>query len=607
MFKTGIEDEDDDDILDLERHLNEESQNSQSQSQSSHHSYQQRQEDPAHTHHLQPQQHHHAQHSYHHHYHHPQFEHLQPVREEPRGMFTFDSQEEVPHSEERHHYRRRSRPSQNNSIDRGTSALSDGMSEDGLLSFQVRDEEIIYTQEPNVKIIGRYLFGDRLGDGSYSKVKEALDVLTLQRYAVKIMKNRRIRKFMYGQENVRREIQILRRLKHKNVTRLHDVLYNHAKEKIYVVLEYCHSNLQDMLKSAPQEKFPLWQAQHYFVQLLDALAYIHSQGVIHRDIKPSNILVQSGDQIKLSDFGVADVLDRFDPSPLCTKSSGTHVFQSPELAEGATSFDGVKVDVWAAGVTLWNLVTGHYPFFDDNVVDLFTNISKCQYEVPSNLPEPLRDLLTRALTRDPTNRASVEQLQRHRWCSQSLPRDEEAVDLVYRPSTVLPYLEMMYDEALVGDAADAEGRQSGLVSPDMVVISRRSSFGPVSPPFRSRSRSRASNVSPPSSPHSDRSERSSRASSTLRRLWHSLFGERSASRERHGPGRHQQGSTGQLAVPAIDEEDAEVEEELPARSVSTENLNDPRRNSTRSNAADEPTERGRSYSSTITRNPKPFI
>ncbi|EGD77280.1 CAMK/CAMKL/LKB protein kinase [Salpingoeca rosetta] len=493
----------------------------------------------------------------------------------------------------------------------------------------------------SVKVIGRYLFGDRLGDGAYGKVKEALDIITLQRYAVKIMKNRRIRKIMYGQENVRREIQILRKLNHPNVTRLHDVLYNHAKEKIYMVLEYCHSNLQDMLKAAPQERLPLWQAQHYLVQLLDATAYIHSQGVIHRDIKPSNILIKSGHRLKLSDFGVADLLDMFTDGYECTRSSGTHVFQSPELAAGATTFDGVKVDVWAIGVTLWNMVTGSYPFFDDNVIDLFTSIAKCEYTMPDHLPPSLRNFIARTLTRDPKHRATVWDLQEHPWCRCELQRDADPVELVAKASTVFPYLEAMYEDTPLSDQGDVD--EAGFVSPDMIAVSRRSSFGHTSPLIRSRSRSRASNVSPPSSsPQSDRGDRASRGGQgTLRRLWNSLFGsERSTSRERSAGrgnsagsnissgavsiasgggggngGRWKPNSMGQLAVSAISEEQEGEDEDQhqhqhqqrqPARSASTEDLNESRRGSVRS-GHDDATERGRSHSSTITRNPDAFL
>ena len=69
----------------------------------------------------------------------------------------------------------------------------------------------------------------------------------------------------------------------------------------------------------------------------------------HRDIKPSNLLLTNSHELKISDFGVADVLDPFSPDDFCSSSAGTPTFQPPELADGAAEFSGLKADVWAAG------------------------------------------------------------------------------------------------------------------------------------------------------------------------------------------------------------------------------------------------------------------
>ena len=88
--------------------------------------------------------------------------------------------------------------------------------------------------EPFKKVVKGWLFGSVLGEGSYAKVKEVLHVDTLQRAAVKIIKKRRLRKIINGEANVKSELQLLRRLKHKNVIHLIDFHYNPDKEKIYI-------------------------------------------------------------------------------------------------------------------------------------------------------------------------------------------------------------------------------------------------------------------------------------------------------------------------------------------------------------------------------------
>ncbi|KAL0966433.1 hypothetical protein UPYG_G00295250 [Umbra pygmaea] len=99
---------------------------------------------------------------------------------------------------------------------------------------RIDSTEVIYQpRRKRAKLIGKYLMGDLLGEGSYGKVKEMLDSDTLCRRAVKILKKKKLRRIPNGEANVKKEIQLLRRLQHKNVIHLVDVLYNEEKQKIY--------------------------------------------------------------------------------------------------------------------------------------------------------------------------------------------------------------------------------------------------------------------------------------------------------------------------------------------------------------------------------------
>lgn len=104
-----------------------------------------------------------------------------------------------------------------------------------------------------------------------------------------------------------REIKLLRKLKHKNVVNLVDELYNHEKQKMYLIMEFCVGSLQGMLDSTSDKKFPFCQAHGYFLQLIDGLEYLHSMRVIHKDIKPGNLLLTLEGDLKISDLGVAEV------------------------------------------------------------------------------------------------------------------------------------------------------------------------------------------------------------------------------------------------------------------------------------------------------------
>ncbi|RZF42676.1 hypothetical protein LSTR_LSTR001471 [Laodelphax striatellus] len=319
---------------------------------------------------------------------------------------------------------------------------------------KVESDEIIYqTKKKRCKMIGKYVMGDMLGEGSYAKVKEALDSQTLCRRAVKILKKKKLRRIPNGEENARREIQLLKSLRHKNVIELVDVMIDEEKQKMYMVMEYCVGGLQDMLESTPDKKFPTWQAHGYFCQLLDGLEYLHSQGIVHKDIKPSNLLLTLDGTLKISDLGVAEALDLYAADDTCYTSQGSPAFQPPEIANGNEKFHGFKVDIWSSGVTLYNLTTGQYPFEGDNIYRLFESIGRCQLTIPTDLDPTLQDLLAGMLEKDPETRLSLQLIRKHPWVIRKPARTLDFVPVPPRAGdethsmTVLPYLFDAYGEA----------------------------------------------------------------------------------------------------------------------------------------------------------------
>jgi hypothetical protein len=164
----------------------------------------------------------------------------------------------------------------------------------------------------------------------------------------------------------------------------------------------------------PEKTLPLHQVQGYLVQLVQGVNYIHSHGVIHRDIKPANLLLTNDEVLKLSDFGSAYELDRYQPDDGCLTSAGTTPFQPPEIvnAEVGQAYSGTKVDVWACGVTLWNMATGTYPFpIDDGSLFLLLNaIGKGEYTIPEGVEAGLEALLRAILEMDVAKRLSGQSI-----------------------------------------------------------------------------------------------------------------------------------------------------------------------------------------------------
>uniref|UniRef100_A0A6Q2XBY9 non-specific serine/threonine protein kinase n=1 Tax=Esox lucius TaxID=8010 RepID=A0A6Q2XBY9_ESOLU len=306
---------------------------------------------------------------------------------------------------------------------------------------RIDSTEVIYQpRRKRAKLIGKYLMGDLLGEGSYGKVKEMLDSDTLCRRAVKILKKKKLRRIPNGEANVKKEIQLLRRLQHKNVIHLVDVLYNEENVCVpltggltYMVMEYCVCGMQEMLDSVPEKRFPVFQAHGYFLQLLDGLEYLHSQGIVHKDIKPGNLLLTTDGALKISDLGVAEV-------------RGRTAF-SPGLPSGEFAVSAVSLSCHR-----YNITTSLYPFEGDNIYKLFENIGKGDYSVPEECGPALSDLLQGMLEYDPVKRFSIQHIRQHNWVRKKHPPTEPPVPIpasaesrdVWRSMTVVPYLEDLH-------------------------------------------------------------------------------------------------------------------------------------------------------------------
>ncbi|KAM3876121.1 serine/threonine-protein kinase STK11-like [Diretmus argenteus] len=339
----------------------------------------------------------------------------------------------------------------------------------GMDSFihRIDSAEVIYQpRRKRAKLIGKYLMGDLLGEGSYGKVKEMLDSETLCRRAVKILKKKKLRRIQNGEANVKKEIQLLQRLCHKNVIQLVDVLYNEEKQKIYpfytLYTNYCVCGMQEMLDSVPEKRFPVYQAHGYFCQLLDGLEYLHSQGIVHKDIKPGNLLLTTDGALKISDLGVAEALEPFAEDDTCRTSQGSPAFQPPEIANGLDTFSGFKVDIWSAGVTLYNITTSLYPFEGDNIYKLFENIGNGEYSVPQDCGPLLSNLLRGMLEFDPARRFSIQHIRQHNWVRKRHTATEPPVPMPpsadhrdpWRSMTVVPYLEHLHGYGEVEEEED---------------------------------------------------------------------------------------------------------------------------------------------------------
>jgi len=219
-----------------------------------------------------------------------------------------------------------------------------------------------------------YEFGDELGRGGFSIVKKATLKETGEIVAIKIIE----KKEQTSEELnlLHREIDIMRKLKHKNIIGLIEV-YD-EKDYIYLVMEMvAGGELFDQIVS--RGTYSEADAANVVRQILEAVEYMHENGIAHRDLKPENLLCSgpSNEIIKVTDFGLSK---DFGTASLRT-SCGTPDYVAPEVLKGQP-YDNM-VDIWSIGVITYILLCGFPPFYGNNDQQIFEKILKADCDFPS--------------------------------------------------------------------------------------------------------------------------------------------------------------------------------------------------------------------------------
>ncbi|KAJ0393091.1 hypothetical protein P43SY_004485 [Pythium insidiosum] len=261
--------------------------------------------------------------------------------------------------------------------------------------------------------LGPYRLGKTLGIGSFGKVKLAEHEITGHKVAIKILNRNKIRSLDMG-EKVRREISLLRRMRHPHLIRLYEVI--DTPTDIFMVLEYvAGGELFDYIVSkgrlSPEE------ARHFFHQIISGVEYCHFHRIVHRDLKPENLLLDADNNVKIADFGLSNVMKDGD---FLRTSCGSPNYAAPEVISGSL-YAGPEVDVWSCGVILYALLCGSLPFDDESIPNLFKKIRGGMYTLPSHLSELARDLIPRMLVVDPMKRITIPEIRQHPWFQQDLP------------------------------------------------------------------------------------------------------------------------------------------------------------------------------------------
>lgn len=320
------------------------------------------------------------------------------------------------------------------------------------------EEKPVTIEQMELETQGRYQFQKILGRGAYGIVFKAKDKKLKKHVAVKRVE--RIFETTLDAKRCLREICILSRLNHENITNLIDVtaLNDFNKfDSLIVVMDIMETDLYKIISSNQ----PLSVDHHRFFiyQVLRGLKYIHSANVLHRDLKPSNILVNSNCDIKIGDFGLARISERNDDSDFLSEYVATRWYRSPEVLLNYGTY-GPALDVWSVGCILAELIL-RKPLFPGstplNQIELIVNIlgspseedlAKCPNRNARRFVKSLGskkkvpwaqvfkgkeynkdeiDLLEKMLTWDPDKRITVEEALEHPFMEEMHDPTDEPV------------------------------------------------------------------------------------------------------------------------------------------------------------------------------------
>ena len=247
------------------------------------------------------------------------------------------------------------------------------------------------------RTIGKYVATDIIGRGAFSIVYKGRHTGLDMPVVIKMMRHDMA---LYPDflDSFKNEAKTIAGLTHDHIVKVFD--FEERYRTLFIIMEYLKGDsLKDMI--CHLRAIPPKLTANFLIQICSALAYAHQHGIVHRDINPSNILVQSNDHVKILDFGLACPAGTEDFS-----NTGTAYYMAPEQIDGGPVDQ--RTDIYALGITAYEMVTGRRPFPEDNTkalldLHLTQDVMDPGHIVP-DIPDELRRFILKSARCDPDQR-----------------------------------------------------------------------------------------------------------------------------------------------------------------------------------------------------------
>ncbi|KAI9069845.1 kinase-like protein [Trametes sanguinea] len=344
------------------------------------------------------------------------------------------------------------------------------------------------TKPPSMTSPKDFEFLKELGCGSWSSVMEAVQTATGKHYAVKILSKAQLikqKKVKYA--NVEKDALAKLSGTHPGFIKMHAAFQDETS--LYFVLDLApNGDLAELVKK--YGSLSLSCARWYIAQIVDAVLWMHTKGVLHRDLKPENVLLDQEFRVKLSDFGSAYLAPDGDLSPRASSFVGSAAYVSPELLNRASKTTSESSDIWAIGCTTYFVIAGVPAFAAINDYQSFRKIEALDYTFPEGFYDVAKDLVQRILVLDPSERLGIEpksspsELREHPFFSTSISSEATPIrweslwtDPSVPPQTgIVPPAPRPSEDDLWDDVVH-EFSVVNLQSPGLMALDR----GPLSP------------------------------------------------------------------------------------------------------------------------------